>query len=329
VMSTLVFTLDEANRAYDELRELNVQLDADPLAYGPKRLNAKVSEVRRMLERCERLFLDISQRLHSVKHARRIAETNLDLAKKDLIANDPHVRAGRSIVDREAIVTGRLIKEVHEVQELNSTEEGLVAVLTVIKAKRTDLKDTEGRLRDQMRLCGEEMGLGNRWGSKMPHTPDVDLKNAPVVNIAPVDDILSGIDGEIHLRQAAGDWNGPGQEEAAEAVAALVGNVIEEDDVDVISTTEEEEEDEEDQIFKVTKTETPAPQEESLDQVLGLEAPETPVAALEGTSTSDEVESFFGDPAAIAAVVASKKPSTVPALDDSALNDLLSSFEEI
>jgi hypothetical protein len=332
-VSTLVFTLDEANRAYDELRELNVQLDADPLAYGPKRLNAKVSEVRRMLERCERLFLDISQRLHSVKHARRIAETNLDLAKKDLIANDPHVRAGRSIVDREAIVTGRLIKEVHEVQELNSTEEGLVAVLTVIKAKRTDLKDTEGRLRDQMRLCGEEMGLGNRWGSKMPHTPDVDLKNAPVVNIAPVDDILSGIDGEIHLRQQTGDWNGPGQEEAAQAVATLVGTVIEEDEVDVIVTSESEEDDDGvDQIFYVTHPEITAPPETpapSLDQVLGLEAPVTPVAALVGSSTSDEVESFFGDPEAIAAVVASKKSTAVPALDDSALNDLLSSFEEI
>ena len=38
--------------------------------------------------------------------------------------------------------------------------------MTVIKAKRTDLKDLQGRLRDQLKLCQEQIALGQRWGSK-------------------------------------------------------------------------------------------------------------------------------------------------------------------
>jgi hypothetical protein len=38
--------------------------------------------------------------------------------------------------------------------------------MTVIKAKRTDLKDLQGRLRDQLKLCQEQISLGQRWGSK-------------------------------------------------------------------------------------------------------------------------------------------------------------------
>lgn len=317
----LTFTLDEANQAYAELRELNVQLDADPLAYGPKRLNSKVSEVRRMLERCERLYLDVSQRLHMVKHSRRKAETDLDLAKKDLFSNDPHVRAGRSIADREAVASGRLLKEIHLLNDLCSTEEGLMAVLTVVKAKRTDLKDTEGRLRDQMRLCSEEMGLGNRWGSKMPSTPDVNLSKALDIQVAPVDEILSGIDGEIHLRQQSGDWTGPGQEEADLAVSVLMGKIIEEP---------EEEEEEEDEVLPVP---LPIPEQvESLDSVLGVDSLEQTVdldAALKGSATANEVGCFFGDPEAIASSVEVTSKKSAPALDDSMLNDLLSSFEQI
>ena len=37
--------------------------------------------------------------------------------------------------------------------------------MTVVKAKRDDLKDILGRIRDQLKLCQEEIGLGSRWGS--------------------------------------------------------------------------------------------------------------------------------------------------------------------
>jgi hypothetical protein len=34
----------------------------------------------------------------------------------------------------------------------------------VVRIKRADLKDIQGRLRDQLKVCQEEIGLGGRWG---------------------------------------------------------------------------------------------------------------------------------------------------------------------
>lgn len=207
----LLFSQDDADSIYNELAGLSVSLDPDPLAFGPKRLNNKVADVRRMLDRCERLFLDVSQRMHRTRRAHRIAETELDLAKKDLYANDPVTRSGRSVADREAIATGKLEKQVRAVRDLDTSVLDLDAVITVVKAKRTDLKDTEGRLRDQIRLCQEEIGLGSRWGSRVPDAND--LPDRPTgVNVESLDDIetlIGRVDGEIQLGLGEGTWSNP------------------------------------------------------------------------------------------------------------------------
>ncbi len=116
---TLSFSQDDADRVFSELGELRVELDDDPLVYGPKRLNAKTAQVRRMLDRCEKLFLHVSRKLQAVRRCLRMAETDLDIAKKMLFANDPETRAGRSVSDREAIASGKLEKEIRGTNDLN------------------------------------------------------------------------------------------------------------------------------------------------------------------------------------------------------------------
>lgn len=209
----LSFPQVDADRMFNELGDLRVELDDDPLVFGPKRLNAKTAQVRRMLDRCETLFLDVSRKLQAVRRAMRVAETDFDLAKKDLFANDPETRSGRSVSDREAIAAGKLETEIRSIHELNLAAEDLDAVLVVIKAKRADLKDTEGRLRDQIRLCSEEIGLGGRWGSKVPNAPDLygrpALKTASGVDVEDVADLIQGLEGEIQLSRDLGDWTDP------------------------------------------------------------------------------------------------------------------------
>jgi hypothetical protein len=188
-------------RVYEELSHLHVSLDADPLIYGPKRLNGKVSLIRDMLSRCEALFLQVSQDRHRFQRAHRILSTAIDLAKKRLYDKDPEVRAGRSVSDREAIATGKLASEVMEANRLDLAVQDLDALLVVIRAKRNDLRDTEGRLRDQMRLCSEEIGLGGRWGSQLPDAPEIvpGQGRATGADIKAVSDLLASIDAETHL----------------------------------------------------------------------------------------------------------------------------------
>jgi len=196
------FTQADADAIYDELGTLSVALDADPLSFGPKRLNGKISEVRKALDRCERIFLDVAQNLHRIRRQRRRAETALELAKKDLLANSVEVRAGRSVADRDAIATGKLQKEVEALHRHELMEQDFEAVLVVVKAKRADLRDTAGRLRDQIRLCQEEIGLGSSWGSRVPGAaplPPNPLGAPPDALDAMLAD--EGVMGDSHLSQ--------------------------------------------------------------------------------------------------------------------------------
>ena len=154
---------------YTALGAMQVELDSDPLEIGPKRLNAKIAECRGMLSRCEKIFLDVSQHLHRYKRGHRAASSDFKLRMRDLLTNDPEVRMGRNVTDREAVAANKMRTEAEEIDRLNANVEDLEAVLTVVRAKRADLKDIQGRLKDQLKVCQEEISLGGRWGkSQIP-----------------------------------------------------------------------------------------------------------------------------------------------------------------
>jgi len=215
---------DYADNIFTELAKLEVGLDADPLVFGPKRLNGKIALSRKMTARCERLFLDASQKLSAHKRNQRSVDLLLELSKKHLLANDPEVRAGRAVSERDAIATGKLKGEVQEVADARHAVEDLEAVLLVIKAKRSDLRDVQGRLRDQIRLCQEEIGLGGRWGSKSPRGTELEPGQG-FANGADADDVdqliqevSAAADSETHLKAEVDDSD-PEEEQEADLAA--------------------------------------------------------------------------------------------------------------
>ena len=206
-----------ADGIFTELATLEVHLDADPLVYGPKRLNGKIALARKMTARCERIFLDVSQRQTKLL---------LELEMKNLLANDPEVRAGRAVSERNAIATGKLKDEVQAVADAEHGVEELDAVLTVVKAKRSDLRDTQGRLRDQIRLCQEEIGLGGRWGSKSPRGTELEPGQgfADGADVQEVEDLIESVrevsDAETHLGAEVDDSDPEPEQEADLAAPA-------------------------------------------------------------------------------------------------------------
>ena len=167
---------------FKSLSEMEITLDENPLEYGPRRLNSKVAEVRRMLTDMEALFLQISGYIQKYKSAHRAAGASLELSKKYLMANDPEVRAARNLATQDAIASVKLREDVERVSRMESVLADLDAMMAVIKSKRADLKDIQTRIKDQINLCREEIALGGRWGSKPP--PGV---IAPDINSAPKD----------------------------------------------------------------------------------------------------------------------------------------------
>ena len=84
---------DFIESVYLELPGLQVELDEDPIIFGPKRLNGKIAQARKQRDRLEKIFLQVSHDLHRFVKTHRVAETAFDLARKFLFANDPQTRS--------------------------------------------------------------------------------------------------------------------------------------------------------------------------------------------------------------------------------------------
>jgi hypothetical protein len=201
-MTSPLPSVDDAytRRVFDALSRMEVSLDADPLQYGPKRLNKKVAECREHLSRCQQIFLQVSDDLQRINRAHRQAKLDFDLQLQDLFANDIEVRSGRNVRDREAIAMTKLRDERQKILDLETSIADLEAVMSVVKAKREDLKDIQGRIRDQVKLCQEEIGLGSRWGSALPPGErGPDLVNAPRVDVGMVNQARSLVGDDADL----------------------------------------------------------------------------------------------------------------------------------
>jgi hypothetical protein len=193
-------SVEVVDSIFSMLSEMAVHLDDDPLQFGPKRLNGKIAEARGMLTECESIFLKVSQWLQKYRRTHRTLNTEMDLAKKDLYANDPEVRAGRNVADRDALATMKLRDQAQQLALVAQSQADLEAVLTVIKAKRADLKDVQARIRDQIKLCHDEIGLGARWGSRPdPGTQAPDLDASPNVDKQTLKDLHEMFTGDRSL----------------------------------------------------------------------------------------------------------------------------------
>jgi hypothetical protein len=200
-MSLPEVTPDYIESVFSSLEAMNVQLDDDPLEYGPRRLATKVAETRTHLTRCEQLSLQISRLLQQYKRGHRASQLDFDLQLQHLLANDPEVRAGRNVADRNAIATVKLNDLRETISRMDIVIQDLEVINTSIKSKRADLRDVQGRLRDQMRLCQEEVGLGAKWGAKN-NGSGPSLSNAPLIDpktLRDLDQMFSA--GEIHVAE--------------------------------------------------------------------------------------------------------------------------------
>ena len=159
--------LDYINNVYTSLAKMDLELDPDPIEFGPSKLNNKTAEARKYLSQTEKVFMEVSQNLHKYKRDLLIAETQYSLEETTLMANDPHVRSGRSQQEREALASTQLVHIQSKINSCKLAVHDLEDVLKVVKAKRTDLKDIQGRIRDQLKLCQEQISLGQRWGQKV------------------------------------------------------------------------------------------------------------------------------------------------------------------
>ena len=314
--------VDEAriSAIFASLEGMDVALDPDPLQYGPKRLNHNVAKVRSMLSRCERIYLQVSHDLQNYKSSHRTSELDFDLQMQDLLANDPEVKAGRNVRDRDALGTMKLRAGREQVMSLEVAIQDLEMVLTVIKAKRADLRDIQGRLRDQMKLCQEEVGLGSRWGS-IPHpgvrAPDIDrAPKTDTVALEAMQELLqsTGEMAEVDLKPGDETWMAEAASEDEAAILAELEQGVQysEDDDAVL-----------DEISVDSVVETEVVETEVVEVDLDIEddeIPESPSEVVPAVESDDEVDAIFSQ---LEIAPAKKAPAIGEDVD---LDDLLGMF---
>ena len=189
------------DRIFNSLTKMDVELDPNPIEFGPSSLNEKTAKVRLFLSKTEKIFMEVSHSLAKHKRDLLISENVNKISINRLIAEDPHVRSGRSQAEREAFAQSRLSELTSEMDDLKLNVNDLDELIKVIKAKRSDLKDLQGRLKDQLKLCQEQIGLGQRWGSKKPTAMD-QPKSEVVLEEDELDNIFAQALGQDKTQEA-------------------------------------------------------------------------------------------------------------------------------
>ena len=91
----------------------------------------------------------------------------------------------------------KLRKEIEYLTSLEATVHNLEIILNMVKAKRSDLRDVQGRLKDQIKLCQEDIGIGRRWGQEK-----IQAVPKPIVTPDMAEELLSPIDESFQTDQA-------------------------------------------------------------------------------------------------------------------------------
>lgn len=204
-------TKDYVDGIFERLSGMRVELDANPLEFGPGVLNEKTAKTRSMLSDTETVFMEVSHNLHKFKRDLLREESALKIAMTRLMAEDPHVRSGRSQQEREALALLRLTDHSERIDGIRLKVADLEELMKIIKAKRTDLKDIQGRLRDQLKLCQEQLALGERWGNHA-------RKQSEIIHTTPAPSADTDFDLDQVFAEAMGRNNGKSKDDPLEGI---------------------------------------------------------------------------------------------------------------
>lgn len=137
---------------------------------SPSGLQSQFNSLTRHLSECQNILTDLQTRsMHAKKRARTL-QMALKLATRFLLKEDPEVRSGRSLMDREATAMVKLRSEWVNLQHAQQEVDNFGAALLMAQDRLRLLKDRRATLRDQKDLLQAELyiGGGSRGDEDVP-----------------------------------------------------------------------------------------------------------------------------------------------------------------
>jgi len=153
---------------YSKLAGLSLDLDTDPLAHGPGRLTTKTADARNYLSVVTQMNIEVSNALRGAKRQLIYEEGILELKIKEMIINDSKAKAFATAKEREYYCQLQNKEDFEKLSRLKEYVHNLEFLMEAVKLKITDLKDLQVRIQNQVRLCQDEIAIGNKWGSNKP-----------------------------------------------------------------------------------------------------------------------------------------------------------------
>jgi chromosome segregation ATPase len=153
----------------EELKDIHVDLDPDPLEYGPDRISLKFALLDKFSQRLTQMELQLVQDIHQYKRFCDGENLIYETEKYKLMATNPRVKAEKTKAEREAAADRSLSSLKSKIRQLNNNIADLDNLLHCVRLKRKELSGTESRLRNQMKMVQEMLTrLGGAWKRKSP-----------------------------------------------------------------------------------------------------------------------------------------------------------------
>jgi len=161
-------TEEQIDKMLERLKEINVELDPDPLGQGPAVLQNKVALVRNYTTEVQGYVRSVQLYFRQVELGLQYAKSDYELQFNDLMATDQEILNMRNLsqADRKAVANTRLRDEMEEINRLELELTSTKHLLTVVQDKQNELKGVMSAIRIQRDLIKSEIETGSFWGTE-------------------------------------------------------------------------------------------------------------------------------------------------------------------
>lgn len=194
---------DFISQAFDVLRDMAVELDDDPILHDGGRLRYKIAQARNHLTECTDLLLRVSKEIHRIKKRLNQHDALLQIQINYLLTNDPEVMKQPNQTCKMAAARLKVIEMHTDVSLLEQALQEWEVLEKSAKGKRSDLRDLQRRLKDQMRLCQDEISSGGRWLKRPPGTKLPRLESSKPGKVDSMERILTAGERDPDVRVEA------------------------------------------------------------------------------------------------------------------------------
>jgi hypothetical protein len=195
---------DSIQKVYDEISQLQIELEPDPTILGPRYINEITARCRNHLNKVTLIRLRISREKRSSKSQLAGEETLLSAERDQLLAEDETVRRQPNLRDREAVANTILRDRLNSIAKLKNEIFDLDTVEKAVTLVHEELIRTSTEIRTQRSVMLADRVSGSGYGDEYDGPRDGKTRLPPSsIDEGELDRIMSGEAVEVPVEPIA------------------------------------------------------------------------------------------------------------------------------